>query len=354
MPQWSMSAALSISLQLNYSMIEGMKNTRLDYEAGLLSYEKAKAQLERDVRKSYYNMLLLQENIKLKKESYAAAERQEETARASYRAGLAPELTLLQAQVAKENQKPELDELENNFKMLMAQFANNLGLPYDTAFELIPAEASVNFIPLDVKELVSKAAGNRPDIQEIKQNILLLESTRKKTRLSMYTPTLGLSWNIAPTFNEDPWKDAWFGKDKWTDRGSFSITLSFSLTSLLPWSAGAQGVKDINDGIKNLNIGLGQAVRGTELEVYNQILALQKIQASIEAMQKTADLAQRSYESTERAYRGGQQTLLQVQSAEDQLNQAKLGVLAQNFNYFLGLIDLEYIIGVPFGTLSGR
>jgi outer membrane protein TolC len=350
-PQWHFSASLAASLNLSFALFEGIRNFRLDYEAGLLSYEKAKLQIERDVRKSYYNILLIQENIKLKKESYAAAERQETMARANYRAGLVPELTLLQAQVAKENQKPELDELENNLKMLMANFAMTLGLPYDTVFDLIPFTGTIDFVPLDVRELIAKAASGKPDLLELKQNILVLESARKAQALQLHTPYLALSWNTAPLLQDVGAN--WFKKDSWTPSGSFSLTIGMNLNGLIPFLKEDQGLKDMDNSIRSLNISLGQAIRGTEIEIYNTVLSLQKAQSSVEALTLTVNLAERSYRSTEQAYRAGLQDLLQVQTAGDQLNQARLGVLAQNFTYLSGLIDLEYAIGVPFGTLTG-
>ncbi|MDR2446138.1 MAG: TolC family protein [Treponema sp.] len=355
-PMWLIQGNLSLSLQLNVSAFEDMKNTRLDYESGLLSYAKAKAQLERDVRKAYYNILLLQENIKLKKESYTAAERQEATARANYRAGLAPELSLLQAQVAKENLKPEIDELENNYKMLLANFAMYLGMPYDTAFELEPLDISVDFIDMDIKNLVNQAANNKPDILEIKQQIRLLESTRKKTFYQIYTPTLSLSWNMDPTWRGDLFDNPTFESNMWKTQssGMFSFTLAFRLNGFLPWGTEKQGLRDLDNGVKTANIGLAQAVQGSEMEVYNIVLSLRKAQASIEALQKTVNLAERSYRATEEAYGAGLQSLLDVQNARDQLNQARLGLLAQHYTYILGLIDLEYATGVPFGTLTGN
>ena len=333
-------------------MIESMNRLRLDYESGLLSYDKAVSQLERDVRKSYYQMLLVQENIKLQKESLVTAERQEAMARANYQAGLAPELSFLQAQVSKENLMPTIEEAENNFKLLMAQFAMNLGLPYDTNFEFEPLVTDISAVPLDVRELITQASDSKPDIQEIRQNILLLESARKAQVQSMY-PRLSISWGLTNAFTKDPWKDSWFNGDDWTQSGSLTISLGIQLHNLLPWASDRQAVKDIDDNMRSLNIGLAQAIRATELEIYNTVLSLQKAQTQIAALQKTVELAQRSYELTEQAYRAGFQDLLQVQNAEQELNKAKVGVLSQNFTYLQGLLDLEYAIGVPFGTLSG-
>jgi outer membrane protein TolC len=351
--QWRLFGSLQIALNLNLSLIEGMRNLRLEYESGLITYEKAKAQLERDIRKSYYQMLLVQENIALLRESFAAAEQRVEMAQANYRAGQAPELTLLQAQVARENLKPSIDQAENGLKVSMAQFAMNLGLPYDTQFALIPREDTTAFIPLDVADLISRAASGKPDIQELRQSILILESTRKRTFYQIFTPTLSLSWNADPTFQGDPWKDSWFMEDGWKQQsGMFRLTLAFRLNGLLPFSTEAQGLKEIDESLSSLNIGLAQAIRGTEVEIYNTVLSLEQTRSTAEAQRLTADLAERTYRLTEQAYRAGLNDFLEVQNAELELQKARLGVLEQQFNYLKGLIDLEYAIGVPFGTLS--
>ncbi|MDR3160238.1 MAG: TolC family protein, partial [Spirochaetaceae bacterium] len=178
-PQWHIAGSIQASLTLSAAMFEALKTLRLTYEGGLISYEKARAQLERDIRKAYYQILLLQENIALLRQSYAAAGRQLEMAQANYRAGLVPELTVLQARVSVENLKPTIDQAEHGLKMNMASLATYLGLPYDTPFELIPMEADTVFIPLDVADLISRAASGRPDILELKHQILTLESTRR-------------------------------------------------------------------------------------------------------------------------------------------------------------------------------
>jgi outer membrane protein TolC len=351
--QWRVSGSLQVALNLNYALFEGMRNTRLDYEAGLLSYDKARAQLERDVRKSYYQMLLLQENIALLRENYGAAERRVAMARANYQSGLIPEVNLLQARVAMENLKPTIDQAENGLKLSMASFANNLGLPYGVQFELAPVTEEMVFIPLDTEELISKAASARPDILELKQNILLLKSTRKHTLYQIYSPTLSLSWNADPTFSKNPWKDNWFKGDNWSQSsGMFRLTLAFRLNTLFPFTSEGQGLKTLDDNIRSLNISLAQAIRGTEIEIYNTILTLEAARNTVEAQNLTVELAERTYRLTEEAYRAGLTELLDVQNAELELHKARIGVLEQQYNYIRGLIDLEYAIGVPFGTLS--
>ncbi|MDR3130646.1 MAG: TolC family protein [Treponema sp.] len=353
-PQWHATGSVQTSLNINFAMFEAMRRLRLDYEGGLLSYEKARSQLERDVRKSYYQMLLLQENIALLRENYDAAERRVVMAGANYRAGLVPELSLLQAQVSVENMKPSVDQAENGLKLAMAQFAMNLGLGYDARFELIPVEEGFDFIPMDVAELIRQASINKPEIQELRQNILVSESGRKAAKQRAYTPNLSLSWNFNSVFTRDPWNDSWFDSDNWSRSGSLTIALGFQLHNLLPWSQDIQSIKSIDDNIRSQNIILAQAIRGTEIEIYSTLLSLEKIRTTVEAQEYTVNLAERSYKLTEEAYRAGLTELLEMQNAELELRKARIGVLEQDFSYIQGLIDLEYSMGVPFGTLSSR
>jgi outer membrane protein TolC len=343
-----------MSLTLNAAMFEYMKNLRIDYEGGLLSYEKAKSQLERDVRKAYHNILLLQENIALMRGSYANAERQVQMAQANYNAGLAPELTLLQARVARENMRPVIDQVENGMKLAMAQFAMFLGLDYNVNFELIPIPENTDFMPLNVTEMITKASREKPDIQELRHTILMMESARK-IQLHALTPSLTLSWNSTSAFLKDPWSDTWFGdSDSWRKSGSFSLTFGVRLHSLIPYSPDFQGIKKLDDQIKTAAIGLAQLINGTEIEIYNTVLALERTRTNTQAQAQTVSLAEQSYRMTEEAYRAGLQDYFQVQNAEQSLRQARVQLLEQQFNYLNGLIDLEYSIGVPFGTLSGR
>jgi outer membrane protein TolC len=356
-PRWHLMGTIQASLTISYAVFEYMNQLRLDYQGGLISYEKAKLQLERDVRKSFNNMILLQENINLLKESFDAAGRRVDMARANYRAGLVPELTFLQAQVAVENMRPTMDQVENGYRLSMAQFAMFLGLPYNTPFELVPVESSdgtvAEFIPLDVKELISKAANGKPDIQELRQTILMLQSARKM-QVHALTPALTFSWDTRNIFTRIFEENSWSDDRNWNKSGSFSILLGVRLHSLIPWSPDYQGIKKMEDQIRTANIGLAQLIQGTEIEIYNTVLALERTRLTAEAQTQTIDLAERAYALSMKAYNAGLQDNLQVQNAELELKQAKVSMLEQQFNYLNGLIDLEYAIGVPFGTLTSK
>jgi outer membrane protein TolC len=254
--------------------------------------------------------------------------------------------------------KPNIDQAENGLALAQARFAMTLGLPYETRFELVPAEqeGEAGFISLDLAEIIREAVRNRPDIRELQRQLVALEKSRKARALQANTPYLNLSWNLNPTFSPalDPFKETWFKRDNWSDGGTFSITIGIAINSLFPFTKEGQAVKDIDNQIRTMANGISQMIQGTELEVYNTLLTLERIQSTVEAQNRTVAMAEQSYALTETAYRAGLQDFLQVQNAELQLHQARLGILEQEFNYRNGLIDLEYAMGLPFGTLASR
>jgi outer membrane protein TolC len=354
LPQWRVNGAFTTSLDFSFALFEGMRSLRLEYEAGLINYERAKLQMEQAVRRMYNNILLLEANRALLFETYENTRRQANMAEANFRAGLAPRLTWLQAQVAVENIRPGISDLENNLRSLTGNFALLLGLPFDTVFEFMPVPLGAQQIPTDVAELLSGAASERPDVQELRASILTLESQRKALSLQQFTPFLRLGWNLTSLFNPalDPFQDGILDPDNWSRGGNFTLTLGMNFNSLFPFTREAQQRRDMQANIEIQNIRLAQMIRETELEIFTKINSLDRIRTTAEVQQAAVNLAEESYRLTEEAYRAGLQDFQSVRSAALALEQARLQLLTQQFNYMNDLIDLEYAIGVPFGTLS--
>jgi len=351
--QWGMAGSISATLSVNLAMFAEINRLRLDYESGLVSYGNARAQLERDIRKAYHNILLLQENIALLHGSFENAERQVQIAQANFNVGLTSELPLLQARVAKENLRPAIDQAESGRRLLMMQFAMFLGLPRNTSFELAPVAIDMAPLPLDMAELVNRAATNQPDVLVLRQDILVMNSIRQSSTRRLLTPTLSLGWSADPTFGGSPWEGGLFEQDRWSQQqGAFSVSLGFRLNGLLPFGEERQSIQALEDQIRIANIGLAQMISGTEIEIHNLVLTLERIRLSAEALEQTVALAQRSFELTEQAYRVGLADFFQVQNAEMSLRQARAQLHEQQFNYLNGLLDLEYALGFPFGALT--
>ncbi len=354
LPRWSLSASFSTQLMLNLALFEGVKSLRADYEAGLISYAQAEVRLERDVRKSFYNLLLMEENMRLMEEQIEAARRRWEQARANYRAGTAPELSLLQAQVAYENLKPALQEMRIGYLSARDAFAMTLGLPRGA--EVVPVgRIEPAYADLDAEALIGSGLAARLDIQSLVKSIESLGLAETALKYQLWTPSLILGWNLDPAFSGNPWEDDLFDGDLWSQRsGMFRATLSLRLNGFLPFTQDGQQLAEMRDQRESLRASLAQALRGAELEIEGLVRRLEKSRTSHAALELNAGLAERAYRLSEEAYRAGAADLLDVQNAELELRKARLELLKEDYTYVTGLLDLEYAVGARFGTLGGR
>ncbi len=353
LPRWSLSASLSTQLMLNLALFEGVKSLRADYEAGLITYAQAEARLERDVRKSFYNLLLLEENMRLMEEQIEAARRRWEQARANYRSGTAPELTMLQAQVAYENLKPALEEMRIGHRAARDAFAMTLGLPRGA--EVIPVgKIAPSYADLDTEALIASGLSSRLDIQSLVKSLESLQIAETALKYRLWTPNLILGWNLDPTFSGDPWADDLFDGDLWSQNsGMFRATLSMRLNGLFTFTQDGQQLEELRGQKEGLRAGLAQALRGAEMEIDGLVRRLEKSRTSHAALELNAGLAERAYRLSEEAYRAGAADLLDVQNAELELRKARLELLKEDYTYVTGLLDLEYAVGARFGSLGG-
>ncbi|MBQ1870467.1 MAG: TolC family protein, partial [Treponema sp.] len=82
--------------------------------------------------------------------------------------------------------------------------------------------------------------------------------------------------------------------------------------------------------------------------------ALRKIkysQSVIKLRQSSVNLAAQTYSMSLDAYNRGSKDLLSLQTALDNLTQAKVNLQAEAYNLICNILDLENTLGVPFGTL---
>ena len=336
---WRAVGNVGISWNFSFALVDGLRLIRKQYEAGQITWDQTLRQNELQVRKLFYGLLLQQEGLALQQQSLENARLRAQQAQVNYRNGLIPELALLQAQVAYENQRPSILKQEQAMKQQLDLFGFLLGVPAGTEI-VLEGEINPSFVDLDTDELISLYSQNHPDILSLQKNLEILNLNLSVQNMQAYTPSLSLSWGFQPVVADI--SSNWI--DTYVDNGAFSATLAWNLTNLLPFSANRQAAKDIKDNIRKLELSLETLVEKTELDIRTQVDALAQSQAAIEASAGNIQLAQRSYDMTLVAYRNGTVELLDVREAENQLNQAKLGLANEKFNYLSGLLDLEYTL----------
>lgn len=342
---WTTVGNLGVSWNLSLAYIGQIKAAKADYEGGKITYEKSVRETEVNVRKLFYGLLLQQENIRIQKASLENARLRAVQTETNFKNGLVPELSMLQAQVSYENKRPEVEQADRLLRQQLDTFAFIIGLPVGTNI-VLDGSIEPEYVDVDLDTLIQKYSASSLDIKNLDATISSLKDNLSAINLSSYTPALALNYSLQPALIYGLDFDRYTDADNWNDSNSFSITLAWNLTNLLPWSSNRQNAKNIESNIKKLELSREMAVENQKVEVRKAVDTLTQARQQIDAMGRNIKLAQRSYEMTMRSYRNGTTELLDVRDAESQLDQAKLGLANQKFNYISALLDLEKTLNI--------
>ena len=351
---WTGIVGVSASWNFSFAYIEQIRIAKKNYEVGQLSFEKSQREIKVNVQKLFYGLLLQQENLRLQKTSLENSRQRYIQAETNYKNGAVPEIRLLQAQVAYQNMKPTVSKLEKEFMASIDTFAFLIGYPVGTEIQL---SGSINpeYIEADYDKLMNLYSSCNLDLQNLDKNIEIAKMGLTAANLGAYVPSLALNYSYTPMLPNflDADKGGYPSGGDWKDlNGSFSLTLAWNLTNLLPFSANRQQAADTKATIQKLEVNRNMLLENQKINVRKAVNTLVDAREQIDVMSRNIGLAQRSYEMTARSYRNGTTELLDLRDAEDQLNKAKLGLANQKFNYISALLDLETELNVEFKKVS--
>ena len=343
MDVWTPGVQLSASLSLSAAIIENIKAARAGYEAGRLSYEQARLELETQVRKLFYQIILLDASKDLAARSLESAQARHQQSAALARAGQAAHLDELSARVDMENQKPALRNAEMTYLNAVDAFKTLLDIPVEEAVTLQGALDDA----LGGNAPDSNAAGMGTGSETLETAALLksietMEAQRNAARNGAYIPSLRLSWSGAPLYANDAWHD---------NSGSFSVSLGINLDNFLPWSQAKTQIDDLNNSISAARLQLDETRRNQESRIVQHRRAIDKSRETIAALKLNVELAQSAYALYEDAYRKGAADYQRLRDAADSLLQAQNQVQQEQYNLVAALLDMEKELNIPFGSL---
>lgn len=350
-PRWNLSTNLDISLTFTRRMIDGLRARANALETAEIELREARRETERDVRMSFYELLLQQEQIELAERRLAEAEQRYEETQEDYEDGVIDEFTLLSTQVALENQRPALRRQRQAFEAAMRQFALTIGVPPEESLQL-DGEIGVDPVtPAGEQELRSHL-GRNAEIREARRRVEQITLSRDATISGMF-PTLTLGYNIDPALTGDPFSSDVFDADNWGQRsGAFNITLNVPIDPLLPRSRTRTEIAEQERQIEQAEIAVQQTTDGVHSRLVTLLNTLEITLDSMESVMLSVELAERALELAEEGYDSGFRDISDVRDAEIDLLDARLDLLQEQFDYQEALVDLEFLLDTPRSELT--
>ena len=338
----SYSVSASASLNFTPSLFTAIKTAKLNYENGVTSYENAVRTVELNVRKVFCNLLYTKENIQLQERKLETAKSLYESNLAKYNRGQLSELDLLNSQYNYESTIPTLQSLQINYDNSIATFKQTLGLNQSEEIELVGnIEDFLNIGKIEINKNIEEV----PAVKTILANMELAKTQLLATRFSAWGPSLSASYSYGKSGNFE-------SSDLRTTGNALSLSLRIPLDGFLPWSNGALSIANQKANLQDLELQLKEEKESTELEIQNSIKKIEQAQAQLNVLENNVELAQKRYNMTLTAYNHGSKDLLTLQNASDALMTARINLSSQKITIFSAILDLENVLGVPFGTLG--
>jgi outer membrane protein TolC len=339
---WQFSAGVSAGLSLSTAPRYRIQETRLAYRAGEITYEDAVKQLERDVKKAFYQVILKRETIGLIEQNMGTAEKRYLQEKEGYEKGLVSELTMLNAQVAYENLKPELEEAQVAYRTAESELKQMVGLERTSDIS-VHGTLETPELSLNLENLISEHLQERFDVRAQVNTVQALENQKKLAAAEEFSPTLSLSYGYSTALN-DPFHAEWAGRDEWSGRSTVGLSLSLSLDGLVPGSSSKTRVREAEDSVRKADLELRQTVQDAELEIETLVLQIQKSKRTIQVLERNIELAEKTYDLTEQEYRAGITGLLELEEVNDNLREAMLNWIQESYAYLDAVFDLEYAL----------
>jgi outer membrane protein TolC len=341
---------VSTSLTLSPAVISGINQTKADYEAGKLSFEGAKQSLELQIRKIYYQILLLRSNKVIAAQNIKSAEERYDEAVRLAQYGQVPQLDTLQAQVDLENLKPLLRNAEMQYENALDSLSLCLGVSDRTRYE--PLGNLEDALPL--KNGTPQAENNDtlpPSLlaneslstQSMEKSLESLVAQKKSLKFQTYSPSITFSWNANPSYTNSKWADS---------TGSFTIALTFNLDGLLPGSSARTQIEAVEDSITVMQSQIEEARRTQSSNIRQYLRAISQSIESIKAYMLNIELAGQTYEQYREAYQKGTASLSDVRSASDSLDKAQNNMAGEYYTLIAVSLDLQKELNIPFGSLE--
>jgi outer membrane protein len=340
---WDAGVQLVQSIYEGGKMVAAFRAADATKQQALAQFQTVVADTLLDTRIAYYDVLLAAQEITVHEASVNLLQRELEDQQHRYDAGTVPKFNLLRAEVAVANERPNLIQAHNSYRIAKNNLVNLLGynLPREI-WEDVPLDltGTLDAAPYDVNlpDAIQKAFGNRTEL-------IALRKTEDLQKLNIVNAKAGYKPTVQ-LFAGYSWYNAQFTPPVELDH------------DIHGWNAGAQLSWDIFDGMlthgkviqanalyEKSKTDLADQMRQIELQVrtaYSDFIEAREVLESQKTVQAEAEEALNEAHARADAGTG---TQLDVLDAETSLTQARTTQIQALHDYAAARARLERASG---------
>ncbi|MCX7877083.1 MAG: TolC family protein [Ignavibacteria bacterium] len=294
--------------------------------------------IKSEVKKYFYNVLLLKEIVKVNKKSLENSEENLRVVEARYKAGVALEYDYIRARVQTETLKPQLAQSENNLLIAKKVLKNTLGLKGE---EDIDVKGELTYDSLEVwgssDEIIRKVSSEHISLRQLKYN-LKINQQLAEVDYANYLPKLYLFGQYQLQTNEND------GRSIKDYRFYNSIVAGIGLTWNLNVFRNSYKEDQTLIEIKKNQEQIQKTKELLKTQTQNVILKLEDARNRIKTQSELVNVAQRGYELASVSYKNGVLNQIDVLDAELTLNKVRLAYLQAVYDFLIARTELEELL----------
>ncbi|MBI5417803.1 TolC family protein [Candidatus Poribacteria bacterium] len=299
---------------------------------------KVKHKIILDVKKAYYNILKLQANLNVHKETLVRDNEQLKYAENLLNIGKAIKSEVLRAGITLEKTKQNLNTTQNKLKSAKMTLLNLLDINLENEYQYSAKdnieEGIKNIIEEKflLEEYISKALQNNYNLK-IKNFEQEISNTNIKIARTGYLPVIigsgSYNWsNDKPDFKNREWR--------------IGVTLSWTICDAGLTKNTIRQVENDKNKIEEEKRKLEKEIQFSIRKIYDE---LGDLRSSLQITKKSLELAEENYNIVKVQYQNGLVSNLNLIDAEVVYTEAKLNLLDAFYNYKIKLAEWEDAIG---------
>lgn len=333
---------------------------QIEMENAVESARASRIDLVNSVKKGYYNILLAQQSLAVLKASEANVQQTVDDTRLQYEHGLASEYDLITAEVQLSNLQPSIIQTTNSIDVAKRLLKMYMSLPDNVDIELEGSLDDFRDAVLSGNDGLSTDISQNSALRQLDIQADMLEQQLKVAQTSRM-PTLSTFGSVSISGNDMErlnFGAMTGGSDGSTSTPGTTESVKNSFYWQHPISAGIQlsipifsgfrntnKLKQIRNSMAQLDLQRIYLQQSTEVEVRSSINDLLTARETMFANEKTVQQAQKAYDISNTRYKAGAGTILELNTSELALTQARLNYSQAIYDYLSAKADYDRIVG---------
>ena len=320
------------------TLYKSMQLTKTDVALAVEQARASKQDLVNQVTKAFYQTLLAQDSYAVLEKALAQSEENFCIVNAKYEQGKVSEFDKISAEVQMRNMQPSVISARNGMELSKLQLLVLMNIDPETEIEL---KGSLN----DYEETVfagvlttnaGELEGNTT-LNQMDMNVKMLQQTLSLNKQN-FAPTIALQFNYMYTCMADNFK---FKDYEWNPYSNLSLSVSIPVFKYKNFST----VKKTNIQISQLMQNRDYTARQLAMQQQSYLNSMAASAEQVTSNKVAIVQAQKARDIAEKLYEVGRGTVLELNSAEVALTQAKLTYTQAIYDYLNAKADLDKLQG---------